>query len=141
MIRLALAADYELVKGYTEKLREESIYGKFFKGQELTQEKYSEYITHPLERMLLIIQDEETDCGFVAFDSQTWPFLDKEIKFTRIPFVYIDPAHRKKGLMDVVIKAFEYWTKQVKASYCMLGTKTKKKRGYQKSEVVYIKEV
>lgn len=139
MIRLATQDDYNLVRGYTEKLRDESIYGKFFKGQELTLEKYLEYVDQPKEKLIIIIQDI-VDCGFAAFDSMVWPSLDKEIKFTRMPFVYIEPHHRKRGLMDGVLEAFEYWTKKIGAAYSTVGTKTKK-RGYKKSEVVYIKEV
>lgn len=136
-IRAATEQDLKLVAKWTQDLIKESVYGKFFEGYELSEAMLKQYVEKPLEKFCLIIGDNK---GFAMFDTMLWPNIDKEVKFSRMPFVYIEPDERKKGLMDVVLEAFEYWSKKVGAKYCTLGSGNKK-RGYKKAESVYIKEI
>ena len=101
---------------------------------------FDQYINTPTEKLCLVIIDEKQAVGFAMFDILAWPFIDHEIKFARISFIYIDPEFRQKGHMDDVLTAFEHWGKLVGAHYYSVGVKTPK-RGYQKVETVYMKEI
>lgn len=136
-IRAATREDLPLVAKWTQALIKESVYGKFFEGYTLTPEMLNQYVDKPTEKFCLIIGDNK---GFAMFDTMIWPNIDTEVKFSRMPFVYIEPEERKKGLMETVLSAFEYWSKKVGAQYCTLGS-SNKKRGYKKAETVYIKEI
>ena len=137
MIRVATETDFPVVKELVQGLIRDSIYGKFFKGYELTPFMFNQYTLNPLEKLCLMIEDTK---GFAMFDLVPWPYIDKEVKFARLSFIYIDPEYRGKGLMNDVLEAFEYWAKSVGAAYCAVGTKAPK-RGYKKSETMYIKEI
>lgn len=141
MIRAAEDKDYELIKSYVPKLIKDSDFGKFFEGYELTKFMFEQYTENPESKFCIIITDDQEDVGFAMFDMLTWPFIDKEVKFSRLSFIYMEPEARKKGLMDDVLLAFEYWSDINGADYCTLGTKLPKKKGYKKVETVYMKEI
>jgi RimJ/RimL family protein N-acetyltransferase len=138
MLRRMTLEDFELLKPMVESLREESKYFAMYKDFVFTEEFLKVFIDTPNEKIGLIVLDGEEPVGFCTY----------EVNYglvARLGYVYLIPEARGKGFMTEITNALEHWAKLVGCKFSFIGV-TKEdvdltKNGYQRCEVVYMKEI
>lgn len=140
MIRVAVKADYPLIKELTEGLISETVYSDMFKGYALTEEMFKQYSTSYKDKICIVVSSEDQDVGFAAFDVIPWLYHDVPLKIARLSYIYVKPEYRGKGLGKEINTAFEHWGKAVGATWLSKGN-SGKNEGYRKFETIYMKEI
>jgi len=146
MLRIASVDDLDLVKSLLDEFLSDEKYTGIYKYYSFTDDIIKMFLdpASHRERIGLVIENKDNEpIGFVAFEKLDSVY--SSFKVSRILPLYIKPKYRKRGYMNEVMDAFEYWGKLVGTSHHIVGVSNEwadlTKRGYEKYEVMYIKEV
>lgn len=141
MIKVATKEDKEICLEFLDKTIQSSMWKDFYPN--INKEALvMSYLISPATRIALLVYNEETPIGLVAFDTYQYP--DSPVKIGRISSLYLEEEFRGKGIMHTVLEAFHHWCKQIGCSYTNLGVTEGvdlEKHGYKKMEVLYLKDI
>lgn len=142
MLRLATKDDSKLIEVFLEELLTDSKYKLFFKDHKFTTDIIDRFLEDPDQSVIVLLLNGDKEIGLGAFE--LIPCLYTPFSMARVAAIYIKPEYRGKGHMDEILGSFEYWGKMVGATYYNIGVSTGadlSNRGYQKYEVMFMKEV
>jgi RimJ/RimL family protein N-acetyltransferase len=135
MLRLATVEDFEAMKPLVYALKDDYKFTPLYRDFVFTEEVLRHYTANPKERCTVLAIENEEVVGFCTFEVQG--------NYARFVYVYLKPEFRDKGYMEQFLDAFEYWGSGCKFYYMGVSDDNVDltKRGYQKCEIVYMKEI
>ena len=141
MLRIATPKDLDLIVDMAKKFASSTSFSKH------TDETYikslvTEFITGDTDNKVCLIYDNIGMLGGVKT-----PFMFGPVQVATEIAWWVDPEHRKNGVGEALIEAFEYWAKKVGCDLITMVCLEKdlgkyyESRGYKLYEYGYVKEI
>lgn len=144
LLRIANAGDINVIIELVSALIDETKFKYLFPDKKFLEQAAAIFTKQETlnQRICVLLEEEGEIIGLGAFEIIPCLYTDKYM--ARLVCVYIKPEHRDKGGMDEILYAFELWGKQTGVKHFNIGVTTDAdltKRGYEKYEVMYMKEI
>lgn len=142
-IKIAFERDLDLVRHYlNDLLMNDCPYTGFFKDYVFPDEVILDFLGNNANKSCVILLSGEEDVGFASF--QKGPMDNTPFSVASLVTVYLRPEYRNKGNMGFILEILEGFAQYTGCQYTSVGSSSgadPSKFGYNKSEVIYIKEI